>query len=160
MQKVAQEQFGFLSSEELKHLRLKIEALNPHRIRIKVIYQKPKQKPLIMEVLTQDFYKGVDQLSKKMKHTLRRQEEKTRRRQDKLALGLALSEIENLEHETLCQQLKEIEVPIYRLTQSEAMKQLDLFDERVLMYYDLDAELICTLVKQLDGSVKQYIGIE
>ncbi len=56
MQEVATQRFNFLNPEELNHLRLKIETLNPHRLRIKAIYQKSKQKPFVMEVLTSDFY--------------------------------------------------------------------------------------------------------
>lgn len=159
MQEVATQRFNFLNPEELNHLRLKIETLNPHRLRIKAIYQKSKQKPFVMEVLTSDFYQGIEQLSKKMKTTLRRQDEKLRRRQHKISLGLALSEIEAMEQEALQSQIQEVEVPIYQLTQIEAVKQLDLFDDRVLMYYDIDLELICTLVKQEEGVIKQYIGI-
>ena len=160
MQEAVEQQFNFLSEEELTPLRLTIEPVNPHRLRIKVVYQKTKQKPLVMEVLVQDFYQGVEQLSKKMRQALRRQENKLRRRQDKVALGLALSEMEALEQEELRHQLTEVEVPIYRLTQDEAMKQLELFEYRVLMYYDLDQAFICTLVKQSDGSIKRYIGME
>ena len=160
MKDVAIEKFRFLGLHELENLRLNVETLKAHRLRIKAIYQQPKQKPLVMEVLVEDFYKGMDQLAKKMKNTLKRQEDKLRHRHDKIALGLAMKEIEDIEQEELMNQVKRLDVPLYQFTGKEAIKQFDLFDYQVLMYYDLELGSTCTLVRQPDGLIKQYISVD
>lgn len=160
MKESANEQFSFLNEEALTHLRLKVETLNPHRIRIKAIYQAPKQPTQTIEVLTTDFYKGIEQIAKKFKARLKRQEKKIRQHRHKRALGLALSEIEAMERELAPKILTSLDVPIYCLTTQEAVDQLNAYDYQVLMYHDRETDLLCTLVRQSDQSIKQYIGIE
>lgn len=155
MQEAIYQQFHFIPEEDIHHLRLSIDSLNKHRLKIKAVYQLPKQKPLVVEVTTHDFYTGVDQLAKKVKQLWKRQTEKRRHRQDKIALGFAFKESEPQELPTI----EEITVPVYRLTPEEAIMQFEHSNFPVFLYEDTVLKQLCTLSRKEDGSIEKQINI-
>lgn len=162
MRDAAAEQFSFLDAKMGGTLRLTVERLNAHTFKLKVFYQEPHQPHGKIEVVSSDYYAGIDECAKKLKFQLHKLKNKRQRFNERLSLSevLPTSPYPSIQEEPTEEMISsELTVPVYAMTIEEAVDQINLFQYNVMLFQTNETSTIHALVRQSDGTLKHYTGL-
>lgn len=153
MKEAVQSAFYFLDDIPTERLSLTVECSKHKTIQLKAHYHGAK-KQANATILCDDFYEGLPVLAKKIKRQLKHKHRQTFPIPDSSELN---REVEPNDEPVIS---RDIKVPIYTMTEAEALDQMEQLGYHTLIYVcDTEPDAIFVLVRQADGTYKKHTGL-